>query len=111
MPSALFSSHVRLNNLWSALEGISGEGLEVPEACGLHPSPEVSKIFPSSTFSLYLAPNKVKSFPSYLSSGRAWLDYLFVSLKFKTPGNMYLFLLLPASQTSRLLHKEANCIS
>ena len=100
---------MRLNNLWSALEGISGEGLEVPEACGLHPSPEVSKIIPSSTFSLYLAPNKVKSFPSYLST--AWLDYLLVSFKFKTPGNVYLFLLLPASQTSRLLHKEANCIS
>ena len=43
LPSALFSSHVRLNNLWSALEGFPGEGLEVPEACGLHPSPEVSK--------------------------------------------------------------------
>jgi len=40
LPSALFSSHVRLNNLWSALEGFPGEGLEVPEACGLHPSPE-----------------------------------------------------------------------
>ena len=42
LPSALFSSHVRLNNLWSALEGFPAEGLEVPEACGLHPSPEVS---------------------------------------------------------------------
>lgn len=40
LPSALFSSHVRLNNLWSALEGFPAEGLEVPEACGLHPSPE-----------------------------------------------------------------------
>lgn len=44
LPSALFSSHVRLNNLWSALEGFPGEGLEVPEACGLHPSPEVSEM-------------------------------------------------------------------
>ena len=43
LPSALFSSHVRLNNLWSALEGFPAEGLEVPEACGLHPSPEVSQ--------------------------------------------------------------------
>ena len=43
LPSALFSSHVKLNNIWSALEGFPGEGLEVPEACGLHPSPEVSK--------------------------------------------------------------------
>ena len=43
LPSALFSSHVKLNNLWSALEGFPGEGLEVPEACGLHPSPEVSR--------------------------------------------------------------------
>ncbi|XP_068697910.1 dynein axonemal heavy chain 8-like [Montipora foliosa] len=40
LPSALFSSHVRINNLWSALEGFPGEGLEIPEACGLHPSPE-----------------------------------------------------------------------
>jgi len=47
LPSALFSSHVKLNNLWSALEGIAGEVLEVPEACGLHPSPEVSKIWPA----------------------------------------------------------------
>ena len=43
LPSALFSSHVRINNLWSALEGFPGEGLEIPEACGLHPSPEVSR--------------------------------------------------------------------
>lgn len=42
LPSALFSSHLKINNLWSALEGFPGEGLEVPEACGLHPSPEVS---------------------------------------------------------------------
>ena len=68
---------MRLNNLWSALEGISGEGLEVPEACGLHPSPEVSKIIPSSTFSLYLAPNKVKSFPSYLFMCLVRLFYLY----------------------------------
>lgn len=40
LPSALFSSHLKINNLWSALEGFPGEGLEVPEACGLHPSPE-----------------------------------------------------------------------
>lgn len=50
LPSALFSSHVRLNNLWSALEGFPAEGLEVPEACGLHPSPEVSK---STAFHTY----------------------------------------------------------
>lgn len=42
LPSALFSSHLKINSLWSALEGFPGEGLEVPEACGLHPSPEVS---------------------------------------------------------------------
>lgn len=72
LPSALFSSHVRLNNLWSALEGISGEGLEVPEACGLHPSPEVSKTILSSTFGLSLAPNKVKSLPSQLSNLLHW---------------------------------------
>lgn len=40
LPSALFSSNVKLNSVWSALEGLAGEGLEVPEACGLHPSPE-----------------------------------------------------------------------
>ena len=41
LPSALFSSNVKLNSVWSALEGLAGESLEVPEACGLHPSPEV----------------------------------------------------------------------
>lgn len=40
LPSALFSSNVKLNSVWSALEGLAGESLEVPEACGLHPSPE-----------------------------------------------------------------------
>ena len=100
LPPALFSSHVRLNNLWSALEGISGEGLEIPEACGLHPSPEVSKIIPSSTFSLYLAPNKAKSFPSYLSMWLVRFLSLYL-LNLKRPGSMKLYLLLPASQTIR----------
>lgn len=91
---------MRLNNLWSALEGISGEGLEVPEACGLHPSPEVSKIIPSSTFSHDLAPNKAKSFPSYLSMWLVRFLSLYL-LNLKRPGSMKLYLLLPASQTSR----------
>ena len=55
LPSALFSSHVRINNLWSALEGFPGEGLEIPEACGLHPSPEVSRKWVPKLAFLYSA--------------------------------------------------------
>ena len=54
LPSALFSSHVKLNNIWSALEGFPGEGLEVPEACGLHPSPEVSKSYIKDSISFLI---------------------------------------------------------
>lgn len=42
LPSALFTSHVRLTNLLTSLESVSGDVLETPEACGLHPSAEVS---------------------------------------------------------------------
>jgi len=63
LPSALFSSHVRLNNLWSALEGFPGEGLEVPEACGLHPSPEVSKLTVCHTVLVQLSSRRVVGNP------------------------------------------------
>lgn len=74
LPSALFSSHVRLNNLWSALEGFPAEGLEVPEACGLHPSPEVSKSTAFHTYkNLFLLNGTIKFTKScWQPLGQGW---------------------------------------
>ncbi|KAK3735811.1 hypothetical protein QZH41_019912, partial [Actinostola sp. cb2023] len=40
LPAPFFSSHVRSANILTAIESISGDVLEIPEASGLHTSPE-----------------------------------------------------------------------
>jgi len=41
IPTALFGSHIRSSTILSAIESIQGDIMEIPEACGLHASPEV----------------------------------------------------------------------
>ncbi|XP_048577711.1 dynein axonemal heavy chain 8 isoform X3 [Nematostella vectensis] len=40
LPSALFTSSVRMTNVLSGMESVAGDVLELPEACCLHTSPE-----------------------------------------------------------------------
>ena len=40
-PAVFFSQNPRLNQLMTALENLPQHALEVPEACNIHPTPEV----------------------------------------------------------------------
>ena len=44
LPQALFGSHIRASTVLSAMESIAADTLEIPEACGIHSSLEVSTL-------------------------------------------------------------------
>ena len=44
LPSVFFTGNARLPTLLQSLESLPANVLDVPEACGLHSSPEVSLV-------------------------------------------------------------------
>ena len=44
LPSVFFSGNARLPSLVQSLESLPANVLDVPEACGLHSSPEVTTV-------------------------------------------------------------------
>ena len=44
LPAILFSPYTKVSSVLQAIDNLSNHYLEVPEACNIHPSSEVSKL-------------------------------------------------------------------